>query len=595
MIHGPAPSTKKGTNKQTPAQLRTRRILQTLAAFIGGGWIALEFVHWILIGHYHFPEPLLDIAFVTLLAALFCLLAWRWFRSPAAKPRRIKPELILIPVFIAIALVLDILLVGKIVRPGPKETASVAAGTTAWIDSIAVLSFADLSPAKDQDYFCEGMAEDIRTKLTRLDPRLKVIARYAMLPYKNASKSAGDIAGELNVRTILEGSVQKEGDRIRVNAQLINAATGAHLWAERYDKKVESVFDVQDEISLAIVDALELKLQPGAADFLNTDRPGNLKAYEYSLKGQYIINTVYALTGRQDDFDRALEMYQKAIDVDPKYGMVYGCLSWAYYNHYTFSGDPEDRILFAENARKAFELDPSLPEAMSASGFVSFLARDYDRAFGLFRKALALNPNRMEIAFTVSLALIRLGLYRQVIEFSLKVLDLSPGYPFAQGNLGTAYLYLGDVNRAKIQNDKVMAVFPDHPIFIFNSAELLIRAGDLTGAGRELERAGRINLGPYTSILPYYRALLAAVQGRKEEALGLYRSSDIFALLGLADQAVADLKSRIQANPFDPDCSYLALFHDPYLNSIRKDPRFQAILAGQKNIYDELMKKYGGL
>jgi len=589
------PSSKRERKKQTPEELRIRRIVQTLAGFIGGGWIALEFVHWILVSHYHFPERLLDITFVSLMGALLCLLAWRWFRYPAAKPRRVKPELILIPVFITAALFLDIRLVLGIKSSGPEETKTAATDSTPWLNSIAVLSFADLSPAKDQDYFCEGMAEDIRTKLTRLDPRLKVIARYAMLPYKNTPKLVSDIARELGVEKILEGSVQKEGDRIRVNAQLSNAGTGAHIWADRYDKKVESVFDVQDEISLSIVNALELKLAPGAADFLNASRPGSVKAWEYSQKGQNFINMAYALTGRQEDFDRALEMYKKAIDIDPKYGMVYACLAWAYYHHYNFSGKPEDKDLFAENARKAFDLDPASPEALVASGFACLLKGDFDQAFDRYRKALALNPNRMEVVFTIALSLEKIGLYYQAIDFFERVLDLSPGYSIAVGNLGSSCLVLGDADQARINNDKVMTIFPDNPIFIMDSAELLIRAGDGTGAGRVLERAGRINLGPYKKDLPYYQALLAATQGRKKEALAFEKSPEIYALLGLGDEAIDCLKSRVAANPLDVNCRYLNLAHTPYMDSIRNDPRFLAILAGQKKIYDDLVKKYGNL
>jgi len=589
------PSPKRERKKQTPEELRVRRVTQTLAAFIGGGWIALEFVHWILIAHYHFPERLLDITFVSLMGALLCLLAWRWFRYPAAKPRRVKPELILIPVFIAATLFLDVRLILKMKSGGPAEAKAVAADSTSWLDSIAVLSFADLSPAMDQDYFCEGMAEDIRTKLTRLSSRLKVIARYAMLPFKNTPKPVGDIARDLGVEKILEGSVQKEGDRIRVNAQLINAGTGAHLWADRYDKKVESVFDVQDEISLSIVNALELKLQPGATDFLNTTRPVSVEAWTYSQKGQNIINESYALTGREEDFNRALEMYRKAIDIDPKYGVVYACLAWAYYHHYTFSGKPEDKARFAENARKAVDLDPASPEALNGIGFAYFVKGDLDRAFELYRNALALNPNRMEIVFTIALSLERIGLYYRAIDFYRRTLDLSPGYPFALGSLGWDYLILGDADKGKINNNKVMEISPDHPTFILDSAEFLIRAGNWNGAGRVLERAGRINLGTYKKYLPYYQALLAATQGKKEEALSIDKSPDIYALLGLTDKAIDSLKTRIAANPLDANCRYLILLHNPYLDSIRNDPRFQEILAGQKKIYDDLVKKYGNI
>ena len=276
---GPPPKTGLG---RFVLKLRQRKIITTLAAFIGGGWLLLEFVHWILIDHYHLPETLLDITFLTTLCALLSTLTWRWFREGERKARKVKPEYILIPVLIAVALIFDVRL---FLRMGKAESGAHAAAPQ-WLNSIAVMPFADLSRANDQDYFCEGMAEDIRTKLTRLSSRLKVIARYAMLPYKTSRKPVREIARELDVETILEGSVQKEGDRIRVNAQLINARDGSHIWADLYDRKVASVFDVQAEISLTIVRSLEIKLAPGAEASLGAGRPRSVEAYEYFLKGQ---------------------------------------------------------------------------------------------------------------------------------------------------------------------------------------------------------------------------------------------------------------------------------------------------------------------
>jgi TolB-like protein/Tfp pilus assembly protein PilF len=586
---GPSPKTGLG---RLVLKLRQRKIITTLAAFIGGGWLLLEFVHWILIDHYHLPETLLDIAFLTTLCALLCSLAWRWFREGEWRVRKVKPEYILIPVLIAVALIFDVRL---FLRMGKGDREAHAAAAPQWLNSIAVMPFADLSRANDQDYFCEGMAEDIRTKLTRLSSRLKVIARYAMLPYKTSRKPVREIARELDVETILEGSVQKEGDRIRVNAQLINARDGSHIWADLYDRKVASVFDVQDEISLTIVKSLEIKLTPGAEASLGAGRPRSVEAYEYYLKGQYIINNTYAISGLNTDFERALEMYKKAFEVEPDYALAYTGLVWAYEHKYSFTGIPEIHELALEYAKKSYNLYPNLAETTFAGGYYFFSRNDLDRSFDCYRRALALDPNRMGILHGIALSYDRLGLYHQAVKFFRRVLELSPGYLFAQGNLTTCYLYTGDQENAADSIRKVMTASPDNPVYILDEAEILLRRNKPAEAKTILERAAKINLGTTTRQLSYLRAVLAALNGDRDLALAESQSPDVYALLGMKDEGIQALKDINRTKPVFNNYSYLDLINNPFLDKLRDDPRFREIVAAQKKVYDGLVKQYGDL
>ncbi len=586
---GPSPKTGLG---RLVLKLRQRKIITTLAAFIGGGWLLLEFVHWILIDHYHLPETLLDIAFLTTLCALLCSLAWRWFREGEWRVRKVKPEYILIPVLIAVALIFDVRL---FLRMGKGDREAHAAAAPQWLNSIAVMPFADLSRANDQDYFCEGMAEDIRTKLTRLSSRLKVIARYAMLPYKTSRKPVREIARELDVETILEGSVQKEGDRIRVNAQLINARDGSHIWADLYDRKVASVFDVQDEISLTIVKSLEIKLTPGAEASLGAGRPRSVEAYEYYLKGQYIINNTYAISGLNTDFERALEMYKKAFEVEPDYALAYTGLVWAYEHKYSFTGIPEIHELALEYAKKSYNLYPNLAETTFAGGYYFFSRNDLDRSFDCYRRALALDPNRMGILHGIALSYDRLGLYHQAVKFFRRVLELSPGYLFAQGNLTTCYLYTGDQENAADSIRKVMTASPDNPVYILDEAEILLRRNKPAEAKTILERAAKINLGTTTRQLSYLRAVLAALKGDRDLALAESQSPDVYALLGMKDEGIQALKDINRTKPVFNNYSYLDLINNPFLDKLRDDPRFREIVAAQKKVYDGLVKQYGDL
>lgn len=230
------PKGKEHFFKSFVRKLRKRRIIETLAAFIGGGWLVLEFVHWILIDHYHLPEKILDIAFVTILTVMISTLIWRWFRRVEKKSRKVKVEFILIPLVIFTGLVLDAVFITQ-----KKSTEQGIAFRPEWKNSIAVLPFQDLSIKRDQAYFCEGITDAIITRLSTIK-ELKVISRTSAIRYKDTDKDIKQIGQELNVATILEGSIQKEEDNIRITAQLISVEDGFYLWANIYDQKLESIF-----------------------------------------------------------------------------------------------------------------------------------------------------------------------------------------------------------------------------------------------------------------------------------------------------------------------------------------------------------------
>jgi tetratricopeptide (TPR) repeat protein len=189
----------------------------------------------------------------------------------------------------------------------------------------------------------------------------------------------------------------------------------------------------------------------------------------------------------------------------------------------------------------------------------------------------------------------RLGLHDQAIKFFRKVLELSPGYLFAQGNMAVSYLSLGDYKSAEPFFDRVMTLVPGHPIYICEYADLLIRTGRIHEAEAVLDKAAGIRLGAVQSVFPHYRALLDAARGRKGEAFSADRSPEVLALSSTGDAAIRALEEIAKDTPLAPNYGYIDLLHTPYLDSIRNDPRFKAILAAKKTVYDGLVKKYGGL
>ena len=271
------------------AKLRKRRIIETLAAFIAGGWLILEFVDRLLVAHYHFPDVTIDLTFVTILAVLVCTILWRWFRGTEKRPGNVKVEVLLVPLIILTVLCIDLNIVFNIAGISGKRLLigiiALCLGI-AWIifkslqwaaispaltprsrkrgveislpvpvkteRSIVVVPFKNISPEKGHDYFCDGMTEELITKLSKV-LSLRVISRTSAFIFKDTSKNVRDIAQELNVGYVLEGSVRKAGNKLRIAAQLIDARIDTHIWADSYDGILEDVFDIQENVSQSIV------------------------------------------------------------------------------------------------------------------------------------------------------------------------------------------------------------------------------------------------------------------------------------------------------------------------------------------------------
>ncbi len=256
--------------------------------------------------------------------------------------------------------------------------------------SIAVLPFADMSAAKDQEYFCDGMAEELINALASIEG-LQVSSRTSAFQFKEQGHDIREIGRRLNVQTVLEGSVRKAGTRIRITAQLIKVADGYHLWSERFDRDMEDVFAIQDEISLAIVDKLKVGLLGEEKAKLVNRHTENLDAYNLYLRGRWFWNK------RTDKgLGKAIECFEKAIEVAPDYALAYAGMADAYNDFLNYSlSPPVDAYPKAkEAALKALELDDALPEAHAALGFIlSEQEWDWDRAEREFGRAIELNAN----------------------------------------------------------------------------------------------------------------------------------------------------------------------------------------------------------
>jgi adenylate cyclase len=461
---------------------------------------------------------------------------------------------------------------------------------TQWKNSIAVLPFADLSAGKNQGPFCDGMTEDIIGRLSRVGD-LKVISRSSVIPYKNTDKSIKDIARELGVASILEGSIQREGDMIRVNAQLIDAASGFHLWSDKYDRKLAGVFAIQDEISLAIADALKVKLSADSLAAYKTGQTENMELYELYLQGMYFISSNYVLTYREEDFAKARQIFQKAIEADPGYARAYIGLCWAYWHKYVMTSSEEDYNQLVANAEKAYELAPELSDAVFFKGFLHFLKDEYGPAFEKFQVALGKDPNSFLGNLGIGYCYQVLGLYRTAIPYNSKAIELSPYYFWSKVILAWCFDGIGESAKGEQHFLDALKLNPENPFALVYYADHLTEAGKYDEAEKMIREVERV--APDFRLLRLQKALLLAAQGEKEKALALTRGSSLVcSLLGMKDEAIQIMQKSIDKGGSYP---YLRLVNNPFYNNLRDDPRFKKIVAQSKEKYEEFLRKYGNL
>lgn len=288
--------------------------------------------------------------------------------------------------------------------------------------SIAVLPFVNMSRDQDQEYFADGISENIISALSHI-PQMFVIARNSTFTYKGKPVKVQQVSEELGVQFVLEGSVQRSGDQIRVTAQLIDATTGHHLWAERYDRELKDIFSLQDEITLKILTALQVKLTEGEQARLwgTTD---NLEAWGNVIKG----STLFEQFTKQSNF-RAQQFFERAAELDPNWDIAWTMLAWTHWAEASigWSESPAESIKQAiEFAEKATAINNTLPEVYSLWSNIYLAQGEYDKAIGAGEKAIGLGPNNALCHILLSHTMTSAGRFEEAIELAEKAMRLSP-------------------------------------------------------------------------------------------------------------------------------------------------------------------------
>jgi adenylate cyclase len=319
-----------------------------------------------------------------------------------------------------------------------------------------------MSNDPSQDYFSDGITEDITTDLSRISS-LFVIARNSAFTYKGKAVKVQDVSREIGVRYVLEGSVRKSDNQVRITAQLIDATTGEHRWAERYDRPLKDTFALQDEIRHKIVFALKVKLTPEEQARFKSAPTNNLEAYDYFLRGREAGDRAF-LESRKEASEQARQLYEKAIELDPRYAAAYARLGLAYYRDFFFRWvqDPAQSLGRAlELEQRAVALDDTLPLAHQMLGLVYLFQRKHEQAIREIDRAIVLNPGDAGNYSVLGITLVFAGQLDQGVKALEQGLRLDPRNPTIYLiQLGHAYRSAGQCEKAIVPLKQALSLNP---------------------------------------------------------------------------------------------------------------------------------------
>ena len=453
-----------------------------------------------------------------------------------------------------------------------------------WKKSIAVLPFSNLSPEREQDYFCDGLTEEIINALSHIR-ELKVVARTSAFAFKGKEIDIRDVGEKLNVDAVLEGSVRKAGDRLRITAQLINVADGYHLWSERFDRAMKDVFDIQDEVTLEIVDKLKIELLGKEKEQVIKRYTDNLEAHNLLLKGWYFWGK-----RTKEGVKKGLECIQQALEIDPAYALAHAQLAFNFISlGWLGFARPQEAFPKAKAAaRKALELDSSLSQAYCSLAFVSLLYDwDWTAAEKGFKKALSLNPGLDNSHYGYAVFLECMGRLEEALLVLKKALELDPVSIPMNADLGGCLRLARRYDEAQEQLKKTIEMDPNFGLAHFYMGVLYNNKGMYQEAIPEFHKAIALTGGLSWAFghLGYAYAMLGQKdeaekilhgleERSKEEYIGPTALMLIHIALGNIDKSFVCLGKAIEER--DPNLSLMKVL--PEFDIVRPDPRFKAFL-----------------
>jgi non-specific serine/threonine protein kinase len=619
----PSKEVKESSFKSFLGKLRKRHIIETFAGFIAGGWLLVEVVERLLVGHYKFPEASIDLTVVSIIGALLSTLIWRWFAGTEKRPGNVKVEVLLVPLVILVALAIDLNLILQMAGiPGKKLLIGIVAFMLgiAWVifklsqwaaitpdasikkfdisklaeikpeKSIVVLPFSDLSPQKDQEYFCDGMTEEIITDLSHIHGLL-VISRNSAMTFRGTQKKTSEIAKDVNVRYVLEGSVRKAGNDLKITAQLIDAINDAHLWAEKYSGTLDDVFDIQEKVSRSIVGELKLKLTQEENRKISERPVPSFYAYDCYLKARH---KIYKWS--EEGYDKALKYLQEGLDLAGDNSLIYGGMAYVYYSYVNMGIKSDEQYLrkAEEYANKNLEFDPKSPIGHLVLGLLQAWRGDLQNGMRRLKYALALDPNNSDTILWLAAFFSIIGKPEAAIPLIDRFLKLEPLHPMSGSLTGICQMWAGRFDLALESFHKGFQTFPD---------DLMTRSlyGLVLAYNRRIEEAltilsGLVKDDPKNYWYRMAYGLVSELKGQTSEILDSLQDPafetwarrdfsysmfmvDIYVLLGENEKAFGWLEHAVSIGyinyPFLNE-------HDPFLANIRNEPRFKKLMERVK-------------
>ncbi|HTR20180.1 MAG TPA: protein kinase [Gemmatimonadales bacterium] len=436
----------------------------------------------------------------------------------------------------------------------PPGVASVRPGTA---KSIAVLPFVDMSPQHDQDYFCEGIAEELINALMRIE-ELQVASRTSAFAFKGKNEDIKEIGRKLQVEHVLEGSVRKAGNRLRITAQLLKVADGYQLWSERFDRELEDVFAIQDEIAQSIAKALRVVMAEkdiGAIAQVQTD---NVQAYDYYLRGRGFFHQ-----WRKKSLLFARQMFTRAIEIDPGYALAYAGIADCCSSLYTwFDRNDEYRAESERASLKALELNPELAEAHEARGVALTVAKRYDEAQQEFERAIALNPKLYEAHYFYGRLYFLQGKLAEAARRFEEAARVRPEDFQTRMLLSGIYTSLGRPHDTTAMRRQALDIIQHHLEMYPDDARAYY-----FGAGAALA------MGKRDQSLAWLERALAV---DPEDPLILYNVACVYAVMGKVEEAI-DCLERTVGHGGTGHREWMR--HDSDLDALRGNPRFEALLV----------------
>jgi TolB-like protein/Flp pilus assembly protein TadD len=574
------------------SELKRRNVYKVAVAYAIVGWLLVQVATQVF-PFFEIPNWAVRLVVLAIVIGfpIALVIAWAFELTPeglkrtedvdrATAAQRPRHRAWIVVVIIAGAMSLGLFLLGRMTAPSKQSGVNEVSSK-----SIAVLPFENLSSDKENAYFADGIQEEILTRLAKIAD-LKVISRTSTQHYKSAPENLPEIARQLGVAHILEGSVQKAADQVRVNVQLIKAANDSHLWADTFDRKLTDVFAIESEIAKSIADTLRAKLTDSEERAISARPTENTKAHQFYLKGRYFWNK---RTG--PDLQTAIDYFKQAIEQDSNYALAYAGLADSNVLLPYFGAGTLQQSIPPANAaaQKALELDPTLAEPHSTLGLILYYAFDFSQSKKEFERAIALDPNDATAhQWFGNGPLIVTGEFDRAIAEGKRAVELDPLSLVINTDLAVSYTMARRYPEASEQLNKILAMDPRFYYARWTFGLALQCNGQLPEAIAQYKKAAELTDDP---LVLAWLAQGYAKAGQRDEALKLlaqmeelatkrYVGAWSFAIVHLAlgekGKAIDELERAFRERS-DPFITFIKV--SPLFDPLRGDPRFQALLA----------------